>query len=144
MVNFTLPSTTNEMISISTSQTFRSWIVIFHLRRPKAFLSLKLYDKLGLVLRMNVLFRGPRGIPVSFSNRYTYMKRHSGTFMVDTGIFFSNMNPPSLKWHSDPWPTVTSQPIRYSTYFMTLILSLTFTELRVVSMEHFPPEDAGV
>ena len=30
MVNLTLPSTTSEMISISTSQTFRSWVVIFH------------------------------------------------------------------------------------------------------------------
>ena len=28
MVNFTLPSTTNEIISISTSQTVRSWVVI--------------------------------------------------------------------------------------------------------------------
>ena len=33
MVNFTLPFTTNKMISISTSQTFRSWVVIFHLCR---------------------------------------------------------------------------------------------------------------
>ena len=28
----------------------------------------------------------------------------------------------------DPWPTVTSQPIRLSTNFMTLIASLTFTD----------------
>ena len=34
----------------------------------------------------------------------------------------------NVKWHSDPWPTVTSQPIRLSTNFMTLILSLTFTD----------------
>ena len=27
----------------------------------------------------------------------------------------------NVKWHSDPWPTVTSQPIRLSTNFMTLI-----------------------
>ena len=33
MVNFTLPFTTKEMISISTSQTFRYWVVIFHLCR---------------------------------------------------------------------------------------------------------------
>ena len=26
-----------DMISISASQTFRSWVVIFHLRRPMAF-----------------------------------------------------------------------------------------------------------
>ena len=42
----------------------------------------------------------------------------------------------NFKWHSDPWPTVTSLPIRLSTNFMTFIPSLTFTELWVVSMEH--------
>ena len=42
----------------------------------------------------------------------------------------------NVKWHADPWPTVTSQPIRLSINFMTLIPSLTFTELWVVSMEH--------
>ena len=39
----------------------------------------------------------------------------------------------NVKWHSDPWPTVTSLPIRLSTNFMTFIPSLTFTELWVVS-----------
>ena len=34
----------------------------------------------------------------------------------------------NVKWHSDPWPTVTSQPIRLSTNFMTLIPSLTLTD----------------
>ena len=44
----------------------------------------------------------------------------------------------NVKWHCDSWPgTVTSRPIRLSTNFMTLIPSLNFTELRVVSMEHF-------
>ena len=93
MVNFTLPSTTNEMISISTSQTFRSWVVIFHLRRPMAFLSLNLYDTPGLALRMNVLFWGPGDFPVSYLNRDTSWNawiRHSGSFMVDTGIFSIN------------------------------------------------------
>ena len=42
----------------------------------------------------------------------------------------------NVKWHSDPWPTVTSLPIGLSTNFMTFIPSLTFTELWVVSMEH--------
>ena len=42
----------------------------------------------------------------------------------------------NVKWHSDPWPTVTSLPIRLSTNSMTFLPSLTFTELRVVSMEH--------
>ena len=42
----------------------------------------------------------------------------------------------NVKWHSDPWPRVTSLPIRLSTNFMTFIPSLTFNELWVVSMEH--------
>ena len=33
----------------------------------------------------------------------------------------------NVKWHSDPWPTVTSQPIWLSTNLMTLIPSLTST-----------------
>ena len=33
-----------------------------------------------------------------------------------------------MLWHSDPWPTVTSQPIRLSTNFMTFIPRLTFTD----------------
>ena len=56
MVNFSFPSSTSEMISISTSQTFHSYVVIFHLRRPMACLSLNLYDTPGLAPRMNVLF----------------------------------------------------------------------------------------
>ena len=30
----------------------------------------------------------------------------------------------NVKWHSDPWPTVTSLPIRLSTNFMTFIIEL--------------------
>ena len=40
------------------------------------------------------------------------------------------------KYHSGHLRTVTSQPIRLSTNFMTSIQNLTFTELWVVSMEH--------
>ena len=36
----------------------------------------------------------------------------------------------NVKWHSDPWPTVTSQPIRLSTNFMTFIPSLTYTDYK--------------
>ena len=98
MVNFTLRSTTNGMISISTSQTFRSWVVIFHLSQPMAFLSLNSYDTPGLTPRMNVLFWGPGDFPVSYSNRdisRNAWNRHSGSFMVDTGILFINMKYPS-------------------------------------------------
>ena len=71
-VNFTLWFTTNEMISISTSQTFRSWVVIYHLRRPLTFLSLKSYDTPGLAPRINVLLWRPVDFPVSYSYRDTW------------------------------------------------------------------------
>ena len=45
-------------MSMSTSQTFRSWVVIFHLRWPMPFLSLSLYSTTGRVPRMNVSFWG--------------------------------------------------------------------------------------
>ena len=82
-----------------------------------------------------------RRLSVSYSNRdtsWSAWNRHSGSFM----ILFSNTTAiwslplTNVKWLSDPWPTVTSQPIRLSTNFMTLIPSLTFTELWVVSIEH--------
>ena len=80
---------TFKMISISTSQTFLSWVIIFHHRRPMVCLSLNLYDTPGLAPRMNVLFWGPGDFPVSYSNRDTLWNawnRHSGSFMVVTGI----------------------------------------------------------
>ena len=68
------------------------------LRRPMAFLFLSLYETPGRASRMNVLFLGPGDIPVSYSNRDTTWNawnRHSGSFMVDTGILFRNMKSPS-------------------------------------------------
>ena len=96
-------------------------------------LSLNLYDTPGLAPRMNVLFWGPGDFAVSYSNRDTSRNAwngHSGSFMVDTGILFSNMKYPlkNVKWHSDPWPTVASQSVRLSTNFTTFIPSLTFTD----------------
>ena len=64
----------------------------------KEFLSLNLYDTPGLAPRMNVLYWGPGDFPVSYSNRDTSRNawnRHSGSFMVDMGILFSNMKYPS-------------------------------------------------
>ena len=57
-------------------------------------LSLNLFDTPGLAPSMNVLFWGPGDFPVSYSNRDTLWNawnRHSGSFMVDTGILLSNM-----------------------------------------------------
>ena len=141
LVNFTLPSTTSEMISISTSKTSRSWVVIFHFRRRIAYLSLNLYDTPVLAPRMNVYSEGQAtfqeatqtAIPcgtieivireVLWSIRGSYSAIWSNPLM-------------NVKWHFDPGPIVTSRPIRLSTNFITFIPSLTFTELWVVSMEH--------
>ena len=80
MVIFTF--TTNEMISIFISQTYRSWVVIFHLRQTMAFLSLSLYDTPGLAPRMNVLFWEPGDFPVSFSNRGYIVERWKSSFRI--------------------------------------------------------------
>ena len=66
---FTLPFTNSEMFSISTTPTFRSLVIIFHLRRHMAFLSLSLYDTPGFTSHMNVLFWGPDDFPVSYLKR---------------------------------------------------------------------------
>ena len=42
----------------------------------------------------------------------------------------------SVKGHSDPWPKVTDQLVRFSINVMTLISSLTFIKLCVVYMEY--------
>ena len=69
MVNFTLRSTTMEiilistsqaLISISTSQTFRSWVVILHLRQPMEFLSLNNTIRPGLLLVWMFILRARR------------------------------------------------------------------------------------
>ena len=121
------------MISISTSQTFRSWVVIFHLRQPMEFLSLNLYDTPGLAPRMNVLYWRPGDFPVSYSNRDT--SRNAWIVIQEVlwsiwGSYLAIWSIPltNVKWHSDPWQTVTSQPIRLSANFMTLTPSLTFTD----------------
>ena len=111
MVNFTLPSTTNEMIPIFTSQTLRSWEVLFHLRRPMVFLFLNLYDKPGLAPLMNALFWGTGDFPVSYSNWDTSCNawnRHSGSFIIDTGILFSNMKSPSRECWMSFWSLTNS------------------------------------
>ena len=48
-----------------------SLFIIFHLRRPMAFLFISLYDTPGCAPRINVLFRGLGDFPISYSNRDT-------------------------------------------------------------------------
>ena len=47
-VSCELPFTTNVTISTSISQTFRSWVAIFHLHQPMVFLSHSSYGMPGL------------------------------------------------------------------------------------------------
>ena len=69
MVDFTLLSLTNEMISIFTSQTLSSWEFICHIRRPMtSFLSLNLYDTPGLASRINVLSWRPGDFHVRYTD----------------------------------------------------------------------------
>ena len=129
------------MISISTSHTFRSWVAICHFRRLMAFLSLNLYDTPGLLPRINVLFWGTGDFPVGYARGI-----HHGTLEIviqevlcSIRVSYSAIwSPPlmNVKWHSDRWPIETSQPIRLSTNFMTLIPCLTFIWLCVVSIEY--------
>ena len=106
--------TTNEMISITTSQIFRSWVVIYHLCRPVAFLSLSLYDTPGFAPRMNVLFWGQGNFPVIYWNMDTSWNawnRPSGSFMVDTGILFNNMTSSSHERWTTFWPLTSYSEI---------------------------------
>ena len=121
-----------EWLNPATSQTFSSWSwgVIYHLRRPMAFSSLNLYDTPWLAPRMNVSFWGPGDFSVT-----TKTGIPCGTLEIVTqevlwsvrGFYSAMWCLPlmNVKWHSNPWPAVTSQPIILSTNFITLIPSLT-------------------
>ena len=85
-----MPLLERKMMKYTVFRTF--------LLHAMEFLSLNLYDTPGLAPRMNVLYWGPGDFPVSYSNRDTSRNawnRHSGSFMVDMGILFSNMKYPS-------------------------------------------------
>ena len=137
------PFTTNEMISISTSKTFRSWVVTFHLRRPMAFYFSSYTIRPGLLLvwmfysedQAAFQYATQSGIPRGTLGIIIQLVLWSirGSYRAIWSIPHTN-----VKLHSDPWQvTVISQPIRLSINFMILIPSLTFTELRVVFMQHF-------
>ena len=92
--------------SISTSQTFRLWVVIFNLRWPMTFVSL-MYDTPGLAPHINVLFWGQGNRQVSHLNMNTSWiawNRLSWSLRVDTGILFSNMKSPSHECLMTFWP----------------------------------------
>ena len=124
----------------STSQTFRSWVVIFHHRRPMACLSLNLYDTPGLAPRMNVFILRARRLSCKLLKQGYLVERLNSSFrkfygrygdlIEQYGATLSRM----LNEHSDPWPTVTSLPIRLSTYFMTFYTELDLHQI----MSGFP------
>ena len=95
---------------ISTSQTFRSWVVIFHLRQPMAsYLSTYTIRPRLFLVCMYVLFWGPGDFPVSYSNKdASWDACHLGSFMVDTGVLFSNMKFPSHEFSMTFWPLTNS------------------------------------
>ena len=89
IVNLTLRFTTNQMISISILQTFRG-IWGFYLSAYAIHPS--------LLLKWLFYSEGQVTFTVNYSNRDTPLNawnRHSKSFLVDTGILFSNMKSPS-------------------------------------------------
>ena len=143
-VNSTLPFTANERISISTSQTFRSCQSSNIQSSPAYCVFISQLIQYARAPHMTVLYWRPSDSPVSYWNRnisWNAWNRHSGSFTVDTGIVFSNtLYEASLSRMLNGIliidQLVTPIPIILFTNFMTLIPSLTFTKLRVVSMEH--------
>ena len=84
-------------------------------------LSLNLYDMPGLAPRMNVLFWGPGDFPSKLLKQGYLVERLKSSFRkflwsIRGSCWAIWSNPlTNVKWHSDPWPTVTSLPIRLST-----------------------------
>ena len=105
-VSYALPFTTNVTILTFISHTFRSWIVIFHIRQPMAFLSQSSYDMPMLALLINVLFWGHHDFHISFLGRDmsgNLWHRLSGCYMVDMMISSNIMKSPSPKYYMPFW-----------------------------------------
>ena len=106
MVSCEFPFTTNVTNSTSISETFRSWVAIFHLRQPMVFLSHSSYGMPGFAHLMNVLFQGWRDFHLSSSDRdmsWNGWNRPSGSFMVDMGISSNIMKSPSPECYMTFW-----------------------------------------
>ena len=88
------------LISTFISQTFLSWVAIFHLRQPMLCWSHCSYGMPGLAHIINVLFWVRRDFHVSSSGRDmsgNIWIRPSGSSMVNMGISSNIMKPPSRK-----------------------------------------------
>ena len=127
---------TNVTISISTSQIFRSWVAIFQPRPPMASLFRNLYGMPGLAPRMDVLSWGRRDFQINFSNRDTSRKLE---IVIEKGLWsirgsyqtIWSFPLTNVKWHSVTWPYTMTTP-----YWSDFVPNSTFTEFRVVSIEH--------
>ena len=141
MVGFALRSAAGGVVSVSTSQTFRSWVVVFRLCRPVEFLSLGLCGAPGLAPRVGVLSWGQGGFPVGCSGRDAsrgVWGRRSGGFVVDVGILFSNVKCPSHGCWMTFWSLANSDFPTDQTFhqFHDLDTELDLHRWWVVSMEH--------
>ena len=131
-VSCELPFTTNVTFSTYISQTFRSWVAIFHLRQPMVFLSHSSYGMPGLAPLMNVLFWGRRDFYLSSSDRdmsWNGWNRPSGSFMVDMGISSNIIKTPSPKCYMTFWDmTIYNDTLNWSdiTPICELITELDF------------------
>ena len=130
-VSCALSFTTNVTILTSKSQTFRSWVAIFHVRQPMMFLSHSSYGMPGID-GMNVLFKGRRDFQLSSSNRgmsWNVWNRPSGSFMVDMRISSKIMKSPSPKCYMTFWDmTIYNDTLNWSdiTSICELITELDF------------------
>ena len=141
-VSFAPPFTTNVTISTSISQTFRSWVAIFHLRQPMVFSSHSSYGMPGLAPLMDVLFWGRRDFHLSSSDRdmsWNVWNRPSESFMVDIGILSNIMLHDILGHDHIQWQT---QLIRHyknlRTYYRTGLYYQFWPHYQIVevSIEH--------
>ena len=137
-VSCALPFTTNVTISTFISQTFRSWVAIFHLRQPMTFLSHSPYGMPGIALPMNVLFSERRDFHLSSWDRDSWgnaWNRPLGSFMVDMEISLNIIKSPSPTCDMTFWDNTTySDTLNWSD--ITPISEL-MTELdRIIFFDH--------
>ena len=130
IVNFTLSFTTNDIIAISTSQTFRYWAFIFHLCRRMTYLSLSVYDAPGFAPIFMFYFEVKAMFSRLLKHGYIsgHLKSSFRSFMDHMGILLRNRNLllAKVKWHSGTrLVKMTFKSIRL---FINFIPRLTVTE----------------
>ena len=149
-VSCALPFTTNVTISTSISQTFRSWVAIFHLRRPMVFLSHSSYRMPGACYSHECfILRAVRLSSKLLGQGYVMerLKRPSGSFMVDMGISSNIKKSPSPKCYMTFWdmtiynewhPQLIRHYINMRTYYRTghYYRFWTYNQILKVSIEH--------